>query len=69
MLSYPDRRSRYKAAGPWDFNFGVGQATNTPQPEPKTDIAKRGLKPGDHFRDTTSLTNPVSTQADSAVPI
>ena len=60
MLTYPDRRGRYRSALPGQVPAGVGRADNTPQSEPKTDTAARGLAPGEHFRETTSLTKPVT---------
>lgn len=42
-------------AFPWEIAPGTGRATNTPQPEPKQDIAARGTAPGENFRSVTSL--------------
>lgn len=69
-MHYGDKRGRYKDAMPWDFS-SVGRATNTPQPEPKSDLAKRGLAPGDHFREVTSTVaplEPVASVIDTKVP-
>jgi len=58
MTFFPDKRSRYRGAAPWDFAPGVGAASNTPQQEPRTDIAKREQVPGEHFREVTAMTPP-----------
>ena len=58
MTFFPDKRGRYQGAAPWDFAPGVGAASNTPQQEPRTDIAKREQVPGEHFREVTALTPP-----------
>ena len=72
MPTYPDRRSRYNNVAPWDVSAGTGRAGNTPQVEPKSDLAKRERVPGEHFRDVTATKPPepsVAIQVDSAVPL
>ena len=71
-MHYPDRRGRYRSALPGQVPAGNARGDNpVPAPEPKANLAKRGLAPGEHFRETTSLTKPesVPTQVDSAVPL
>ena len=61
MLTYPDRRGRYRSALPGQVPAGNARGDNpVPAPEPKANLAKRGLAPGEHFRETTSLTKPVT---------
>jgi hypothetical protein len=69
MPTYPDRRSRFKNVAPWEVQAGIGRATNTSQPEPKADMAKRGLPPGEHFREVTTTKPPDPIQVVPAAPI
>ena len=54
MPYYPDKRNRYANAFPWDFAAGTGREGNRPTPEAKTEMAKRGDAPSEHFRVTTA---------------
>ena len=71
-LTYPDRRNRYLNAAPWQVSAGVGRASNTPQAEPKSDLAKRERVPGEHFREVTTTVEPpveaITAKVDTKVP-
>lgn len=58
MVKHSDKRSRYKGAAQWDIAAGVGRASNTPQTEPRANMAKTETRPGENFRRATAMTKP-----------
>jgi hypothetical protein len=73
MPWYLDRRARFRGSLPWEIIPGNPRADNPVKaPETLTNLAKRGLPPGEHFRAATSTVEPlesVAPQVNSAVPI